>query len=134
MRRLLVLSALVVGCTASPDALRIGVKGFTEQRVLGEVLRAHLEAGDFSVARLVECGDTHQCHEALRAGRVDLMVEYTGTGAAYVGMSASTTNRKSLSDAYQSQGIRWLDPLGFDNRYAVYVPPAHQARSIEDFA
>jgi osmoprotectant transport system substrate-binding protein len=134
MRRLLILAIFVVGCTSSPDALRIGVKGFTEQRVLGEVLRAHLDAGGYAVARLVECGDTHQCHEALRAGRVDLMVEYTGTGAVYIGLDAETVNLKALRDAYAGQGIRWLDPLGFDNRYAVYVPPAHRARSIEDLA
>ena len=58
----------------------IGAKGFTEQQLLGELLAQEIEEHtSLQVRREFSLGSTFLCHEAVRQGRVDGYVEYTGT-------------------------------------------------------
>jgi osmoprotectant transport system permease protein len=58
----------------------IGAKGFTEQQLLGELLAQEIEAHTaLQVRREFSLGSTFLCHGAVRQGRIDGYVEYTGT-------------------------------------------------------
>jgi len=58
----------------------IGAKGFTEQLILGELLAQEIEARTpLQVRREFSLGSTALVHEAVRQGRIDGYVEYTGT-------------------------------------------------------
>jgi osmoprotectant transport system permease protein len=106
--------------------IAIGSKDFTEQIILGELLAQVLEdRAGFQVERKFELGGD-LCHRALLSGEIDGYVEYTGT--AYTAI----LKRDPISDAqqvydqvksdYESRfNLGWLQPLGFNNTFAILV-------------
>ncbi len=136
MRRLLPL--LLLCACGGPEPVRVGAKAFTEQRILAQMLAARITQAGLGPVEVVECGDTYACQYALRAGRVDLMVEYTGTGLHFAGAPEGGDELARLREVYAPLGVEWLTPLGFDNSYALVVG-AGRARDagwkrIEDLA
>jgi osmoprotectant transport system permease protein len=108
--------------------IRIGSKNFTEQMVLAEILAQQIErATGFEVERVFNLGGTIICHNALIHQEIDLYVEYTGT--AYTAIlkeefGADMTDHEVLLDKinrrYKSEfQCEFLDPLGFNNTYAI---------------
>jgi glycine betaine/choline ABC-type transport system substrate-binding protein len=78
------------------------------------------------VERRVNLGGTLICQQALRAGQIDLYVEYTGTALTAVlgeqpgGDAAAVYER--VRKAYAERfGITLTEPLGFDNTFAMVV-------------
>jgi osmoprotectant transport system permease protein len=110
----------------------VGSKNFTEQVVLGEILATLLEARGFAVQRRLNLGGTTLCDAALRAGQVDLYVEYTGTALTEIlkrpAQSVPARVYAEVVEGYAAVGVRVGEPLGFDNSYALVVRPA-DARS-----
>ena len=134
MKPALCLALLAVaGCRADAP-VRVGAKAFTEQRILAQVLAARLEQAGLSPVDVVECGDTYACQHALRNGRLDLMVEYTGTGLHFAGAPPGAGDLARLRALYAPFGVDWLVPLGFDNTYAVVVRADRSERRIGDLS
>ena len=127
-----VLLLALAGCQAEAP-VRVGAKGFTEQRILAQVLAARLEQAALQVD-VLECGDTYACQHALRNGRLDMMVEYTGTGLHFAGAPPGAGDLAQLRALYAPFGVDWLVPLGFDNTYAVVVRADRAWRRIEDLS
>ena len=75
----LALALVLSGCSGGSDAVVVGGKNFTEQRILGELLAQSIEAAGIEVNRKLDLGGTFVCDSALRAGQIDVYVEYTGT-------------------------------------------------------
>lgn len=128
----------VPGCRRASEPVTVGVKGFAEQRVLGALL-SELLASEGMRPEVLECGDSYACQRALRDGVVDLMVEYTGTALTLTGATAGPDEQMArLREVFEPFSLRWFDPLGFDNSYAVAVPTAKAAAlgltSVEDLA
>ena len=127
MRRVvLVLAICFLASACKPDhgKVLVGAKSFAEQAILAQVVRQLIEAKTDLSAAIVHCGDTYDCAQALRSGRIDLMVEYSGTGLMHH-PSRKGTRRASLEDVrnlYMGLGLRWLEPLGFDNSYQFVMP------------
>ncbi len=109
------------------DRIIIGSKFFTEQVVLAELLAQHIEARTgLHVERKSNLGSTQICHQALRAGQLDLYVEYTGTALTTVlsekpeGDSAAVYQR--VKQAYAERfGMEVTEPLGFENTFAMVI-------------
>jgi len=112
------------GCQSGPErSLRIGAKPFAEQAILAEVLR-HVAMESHVDAEVVTCNDSFDCHRRLREDQLDLMVEYSGTALQFVGGVAPDRSDPSaqVRRLFRPLGLRWLDPLGFDNTYCILVP------------
>jgi osmoprotectant transport system permease protein len=125
---------------AAADPITVGSKNFTEQIVLGELVAQALEAEGAAVARKLNLGGTFICDAAIRAGDIDLYVEYTGTAVTAVfheDVSRDPGQALARTRAlYAGAGLTVLDPLGFENTFAILVR-ARDARerrlqSIED--
>jgi osmoprotectant transport system permease protein len=111
----------------------IGAKGFTEQQLLGELLAQEIEEHTLlQVRREFSLGSTFLCHEAVRQGRVDGYVEYTGTAWSAIlkqpsgpGASdrASLWNRARRLYA-ERYGLRMFPSLGFENTFAILIRQA----------
>ncbi|MFN3198287.1 MAG: glycine betaine ABC transporter substrate-binding protein [Bradymonadia bacterium] len=113
----------LLGCSDDSRAIRVGAKSFAEQKVLAEALVILLRAEGLPAEQVVDCDDTYACQRALRSGQLDVMVDYTGTGLAFVG--ASPSGEKGLDlvrKLYKPLGLRWVVPMGFDNGYRLLVP------------
>jgi osmoprotectant transport system substrate-binding protein len=80
IRAWICLALLLPGCAhGGSDAVVVGGKNFTEQRILGELLAQSIEAAGMRVDRKLDLGGTFVCDSAIRAGQIDVYVEYTGT-------------------------------------------------------
>lgn len=132
MKRLIfVLFTFVLALTScgkpSKSRLVVGSKNFTEQVVLAELLAQHLESElGIDVERRVNLGGTLICHEAVRAGEIDLYVEYTGTALTAMLHAAPSSDPadvlRRVREGYDRQfGLEVADPLGFDNSFAIVI-------------
>jgi len=111
-------------CSSTPgEGLSIGAKDFAEQEILGEMLLQVL-GSEFGESRVVPCVDTYECQRDLRHGGLDLMVEYSGTALQFMGGPPADRDHPiaQVRALYEPVGIRWLEPLGFDNGYRLLVP------------
>jgi osmoprotectant transport system permease protein len=110
---------------SSAAPIVVGSKNFTEQVVLGELIAQALEARGLPVARKLNLGGTFICDRALRSGDVDVYVEYTGTAVSAVFHETVPHDPREAFDRarelYAQGGITVLDPLGFNNTFAILV-------------
>jgi osmoprotectant transport system permease protein len=110
----------------------IGSKGFTEQLLLGELLAQEIEAHTtLQVKREFSLGSTFLCHEAVRQGRIDGYVEYTGT--AWSAILKQPSGRADVWDqAVRLYGerfnLRMFPSLGFENTFALLIRQADAQR------
>jgi len=126
------LAALLAGRpllpTAAPTVV-IGAKGFTEQQILGELLAQEIEARTpLRVRREFSLGSTSLLHQALRSGRLDGYVEYTGTAwTAILGQPPLPPERRQevwrrSQQLYRERfDLRLFPSLGFENTFALLV-------------
>lgn len=115
---------------AGPEVkvIRIGSKNFTEQFILAEMMAQMIEhKTPFDVERKFNLGGTMLCHGALVAGEIDLYAEYTGTAlTAVLTVQERLTDPERVYELVSREydrlfGLRWLDPFGFNNTYALAV-------------
>lgn len=110
----------------SQGRLVIGSKDFTEQVILGELLAQMIEQNtSIKVQRKLNLGDTLVCETAMRAGDLDLYVEYTGTALTAVFkqpvlLDSNEVNAR-VAASYAATGRTMLAPLGFNNTYVILV-------------
>lgn len=120
---------------AREDRIVVGCKNFTEQVILGELLAQHLEAKTgLRVDRRFYLAGSYIAHQALRSGRIDLYVEYTGTALATIlkeqprlvpsaaeGGDAAEVFERVKAGYAQRFGLEVTEPLGFNNTFAIVV-------------
>jgi glycine betaine/choline ABC-type transport system substrate-binding protein len=107
-------------------AIVVGSKNFTEQVVLGEIIAQHLEHRLHDpVKRSLNLSGTLLAQQALESGQIDMYPEYTGT--AFMDVLKQQMMRdpaiilERVRSEYSSLGLDWLDPLGFNNSFAMVV-------------
>jgi glycine betaine/choline ABC-type transport system substrate-binding protein len=121
----------------------VGSKNFTEQIVLGEILAQTIAAHtSLPVERRLNLGGTFICDRAIRAGDIDVYVEYSGTAqTAIFHEPVDTDSRRvfeEVKERYAQAGLTLLAPLGFENTFAMLVRGDEATRlgvrSISDLA
>lgn len=126
------LAALLIAALVWPSAasttrapIVVGSKNFTEQVIIGELLAQTLEREGLPVTRRLNLGGTFICDQGLRAGQIDVYVEYTGTAVTAVfHEDVPHDPREALArtrELYAGAGLTVLDPLGFNNTFAILV-------------
>ncbi len=110
--------------SASPVV--IGSKDFTEQVILGELVAQLIEKRTgVEIERRFELGGD-LCHRGMLAGEIDLYVEYTGTALLAILKQRPMTDPREVYNQVRKEyasrfGIEWLEPLGFNNTFAILV-------------
>jgi glycine betaine/choline ABC-type transport system substrate-binding protein len=129
-RALVAALVLVAACRSSPVV--VASKPFTEQRILGELVAQTIEETGLRVQRRLGLGDTLVLDAALRAGKIDTYVEYTGTALAEVLHDQRRGDPSDIfttvRDAYGAADLEWMRPFGFDDAFAVVVRGDDAAR------
>jgi glycine betaine/choline ABC-type transport system substrate-binding protein len=135
MRRFSALLALlaVIGCRPAADRVVVGSKNFSEQVLLGEIVAQTLQKKTaLPVERRLNLGGTFVCDQALRAGEIDVYVEYTGTAHTAILKRPTAADPKAvlgeLRGEYAKAGLEWTAPLGFENTFALVVRGADAER------
>ncbi|WP_026881899.1 glycine betaine ABC transporter substrate-binding protein [Clostridium akagii] len=126
------------------NTIVIGSKNFNEQLILGNILGTLIEDNtDYKVKETLNLGGTSVVFNALKAGDVDLYVEYTGTGLVDIMKEKSIGDADKVYDKVQTYfnkeyGIEWLKPLGFNNTYVLAMKKGEASKyninSISDLA
>ena len=143
-RRAVAAAALCVAMLVSAGAafalmpgrqrIVVGSKNFTEQVILGEIVAQAIERyAGLRVDRRLNLGGTFICDRALRAGDVDVYVEYSGTALTAVFRQPVSRDPARVIDVirrlYADAGVALRAPLGFDNTFALLVRGA-DARAL----
>lgn len=133
----LIAAALLMASCSSQKPIVVGSKNFTEQVLLGEIIAQHLEHRlKDPVRRNFDLSGTLLAHQALLSGQIDLYPEYTGTAFMDVlkheVLKDSVIVLERVRNEYTAMQLDWLDPLGFNNSFAMVVRGADaRARHLE---
>ena len=122
---LVLLVGAAVTAASGRSAVVVGSKNFSEQLVLGEIVSQALERHGVAVQRRFELGGTAICDRALQTADIDLYVEYTGTALTAVFHRPVSHDRATVArevrEDYARTGRTALEPLGFNNTFAILV-------------
>ncbi|HZP23403.1 MAG TPA: glycine betaine ABC transporter substrate-binding protein, partial [Terriglobales bacterium] len=112
---------LCAGCATHSNEPAVGSKNFTEQLILGEILKQSLEkACHTEVGGRFYLAGTYICQQAILAGRIDTYVEYTGTALAAILKQKAAGDPAKVYDFVRAQykqrfNLEVMPPLGFNN-------------------
>ncbi|GER92023.1 glycine/betaine ABC transporter substrate-binding protein [Dictyobacter vulcani] len=137
------LLTLVSGCGFGPQSstlgntpksgntIVIGSKNFSESIVLGNMMYDLLKAKlkHVNVQNQPNLASTLVAWTSVKDGQLDIYPEYTGTGLVDILKKPASTNTEQVYQTVKQEYARqyhvdWLDPIGFNNTYAVAVPKA----------
>jgi osmoprotectant transport system substrate-binding protein len=127
--------------SAQGAAIRIGVKNFTEQAILGQLYRQALQAQGFKVVLLNDVGSTEITHRALRRGVFDMYPEYVGVLLSEIAAKRARPRRPEaaygVAKAFeQRSGFTLLAETPFSDSNALGVKPTfakrHGLKAIAD--
>ncbi len=131
---------MMAGCDGKPPAVVVGSKNLTEQTILGEIVAQQIERRlHVKVERKLNLGGTLVAHRALIAGEIDLYPEYTGTALTAVLKQKPMQEPAAVLDAVRALyagewKLDWLNPLGFDNTFAMIVKKKEHVRTLSEAA
>ncbi len=138
------LALVMMGC-AEPAAreVTVGNKNFTEQYIVGEMIKQLLEDRGFKV-NLVADLSTMALREGMEAGDIDICADYTGTawmthlGHEYEQGTDNNEMYKLVKEEDRGKGFVWLDPIWNNNTYVLVSWPEfvkeNNIESISDLA
>jgi len=138
------LALVITGC-AQPAAkeVTVGNKNFTEQYIVGEMIKQLLEDRGFTV-NLVADLSTMALREGMGAGDIDICADYTGTawmvhlGHEYEPGVDNNQLYELVKGEDEGKGFIWLDPIWNNNTYVLVSWPeftrANNVESLSDLA
>jgi osmoprotectant transport system substrate-binding protein len=115
------------GCGSYKNEIIVGSKNFTEQLLLGEILKQAVAAvSRAEVEGRFYLAGTYICQQALLADRIDLYVEYTGTALTAILKENPERDSQAVYQTVRDQyrrrfGLEVMKPLGFDNSFAIIM-------------
>lgn len=122
---ILLISITGCGTKKEEDVVRVGGKNFSEQYIMAEMLRILIEekAGLETTMTTNLAGNV--LYDAIKSDQVDLYLEYTGTGLVNLGMETiydPDEVYRTVKEGFEKElQIKWLEPYGFNNTYAMVV-------------
>jgi glycine betaine/choline ABC-type transport system substrate-binding protein len=130
---------LLAGCEQPVDPLQVGSKDFVESQIVGHMLAALARDAGIPIERKIPFGTSAEVFEAVKQGKLDLYLDYTGTALAYTGQAPLQDGDASFArvkELYSPLGLVWLDRLGFADNYGLVMRPeaaeAHDVENISD--
>ena len=138
------LLAGLTGCSSrQKNTIVVGAKNFTEQDILGNVLKLLIDDHTDLGTRITPNLDSLVVFEAIKSGEVDVYVDYTGTVYGnYFGYTEKRTpaeiyeiSKKELKEKFN---LLMLEQIGFNNTYTLSVrqdtAAKYNLKTISDLA
>lgn len=137
----LVPLAIVFAPRPVQPVVTIGAKSFAEQYILARTIGRRLEAAGYAVRYKENLGSA-VVFSALKAGEVDIYVDYSGTLWTNEMKRTDVPSRAAIVDGVtkwtRTQAVTTLGALGFENAYALAVrgdlARAQGLRTLDDLA
>lgn len=104
----------------------IGSKNFTESRIIAEIYAIALEKAGYKVEKKLNLAGTLVAHEALKAAKIDLYPEYTGTALLNIlnlpPVKDEQKAYKIISKMYLDKyNLVWLKPAPANNSQGLVI-------------
>ena len=116
------------------EPVRVGSKVFTESVILGELATQLGNLAGVPTIHRSQLGGTRVLWDALLAGQIDIYPEYTGTAFTNVLKQPLISDQaivlERVRNEYATLQLDWLDPLGFNNAFAMAVRGADAGSAI----
>jgi osmoprotectant transport system permease protein len=136
--RLLLCLLACMATEAVAETVTVGSKNFTENYILSEISAQLLEHHGYDVEKRQGLNGTRISFEALEKRAIDLYPEYSGTITEVILARPELDTVGGIRDALQARGLDILEPLGFNNSYALAVTEKfaaeHDLTSISDLS
>jgi len=142
----LALILLETGCDLLPALTKevtVGNKNFTEQYIIGQMMKQLLEARGFKVNLVSDISST-ALRYGMEAGDIDICADYTGTawmvhlGHAYEPGVDNNELYELVKEEQEGKGFVWLDPIWNNNTYALAswaeFAEEHDVETLSDLA
>ena len=115
--------------TSPPGTIIVGSKSFTENILVGDMMSDLLQANlkGVTIQNKLNLGGTIITWNALQSGQLSMYCEYTGTGLVDILKDPVTSDPNAAYQTVKQQypqkyHIDWLEPIGFNDTYAIAVP------------
>lgn len=142
----ILLAVIVAGLgplQAAEREITIGNKNFTEQYLIGHMMKQLLEAHGFTVDLKSDLSSM-ALRAGMESGDIDICAEYTGTAwmihlrRPYTPGTDNRTLHRQVQEAEEGNNLIWLDPIWNNNTYALASWPAfsvkHDLTTLSDVA
>ncbi|WP_245632798.1 ABC transporter substrate-binding protein [Alicyclobacillus kakegawensis] len=120
------LTAATSGCGigGNQDTIVIGGKNFTEQDIMVDIMQLLIEHDTNLHVKTFTWLDSNVIWNAFENHKIDLYVEYTGTGLVNILKHKPVTQPDKAYDIVKQEFQKkyqatWLKPIGFNNTYAM---------------
>jgi osmoprotectant transport system substrate-binding protein len=140
---ILSLGLILTACTEEEKEVTVGCKNFTEQYIVGEMIKQLLEDRDFTVNYKPDLA-TDIMRNGMEAGDIDICSEYTGTawsvhlGEVYEPGVDNYELYELVKEADEANDFIWLDAIWNNNTYAFASWPEfveeNDVESLSDLA
>lgn len=126
---IIVIILVMVGLQykSKQETIVIGAKNFTENQILSNIYSEIIQRDThYKVETNLSLGGTEIAFTALENNSIDMYVEYTGTGLVSIlkepGENDADKVYNKVKDEFETKyGLYWLNPIGFNNTYALAV-------------
>jgi len=140
---ILSLGLILTGCTEGAKEVTVGCKNFTEQYIIGDMIKQLLEDRGFTVDFRPDLSSDIM-RDGMEAGDIDICSEYTGTawmvhlGKEYSPGDDNNELYEMVKEADEANGFIWLDAIWNNNTYAFASWPEfvseNDLQSLSDLA
>jgi osmoprotectant transport system substrate-binding protein len=125
----LVASACGSGDGTGGEPIVVGSFAFNESVIVAEIYAQVLEANGYTVERKLNLGNREVVKPALESGEIDLVPEYVGTLAGFLGAEESADSQETweaAKAAFEANGVTLLEysPAQDKNAYVVTAETA----------
>ena len=128
MRVRLLCGLLLFSAWAQAETVVIGSKAFAESFIIAEAAAQLLESRGFDVERRFGLNGTQIAYGALENDELDVYPEYTGTITEVILLRPELSELDEIRAALAERDMQLLDPLGFNNAYAIAASVASSTR------
>ncbi len=125
----LIASACGSGDGADNEPIVVGSFAFNESVIVAEIYAQALEANGYAVERKLNLGNREVVKPALESGEIDLVPEYVGTLAGFLGAEESADSQatwEAAKEAFEANGVTLLrySPAQDKNAFVVTAETA----------
>jgi osmoprotectant transport system substrate-binding protein len=134
---------MTMGCAQEVKEVTVGNKNFTEEYVIGQLMKQVLEANGFTVT-LTSDLSTDILRGGMESGDIDICADYTGTawlthlGHEYTPGADNNEIYQMVKEEDAGNGFVWLDAIWNNNTYVLVSWPEfvqeHNLVTISDLA
>ncbi len=128
MFKMAVLVPLICVSSWASVPVKVGSKANIESALLGEIATVLAEQSGGKAKHSLGLGGTQVVWKALLRADIDVYAEYTGTLVQELLVGKVDADLASIRQELGRMGLKALDPLGFNNTYAIGVGKETAAR------